>query len=228
MEITADGSVVDLSSEAMLGETATVFTWKTSDGTTLVEDTDYTVENGVFTFLAVFENIYCEMTNAELPAFTAEKPFKTTQVSVSGSAPGEVDNTELLAEIEEAKKLLKYSMNYYDENNEESPETEGKALVDAIRDAETQAETAATQNKIEKTLEALKQAEIDYTTALMEYELAESEAILADADPADELAAEIQRLYDTQDVVREDYSNQPKHIKNYADEIDKGYQRADS
>ena len=221
MEITADGSVVDLSSEAMLGETATVFTWKTSDGTALVEDTDYTVENGVFTFLADFENIYCEMTNAELPAFTAEKPFKTTQVSVSGSAPGEVDNTELLAEIEEAKKLLKYSMNYYDENNEESPETEGKALVDAIRDAETQAETAATQNKIEKTLEALKQAEIDYTTALMEYELAESEAILADADPADELAAEIQRLYDTQDVVREDYSNQPKHIKNYADEIDK-------
>ena len=221
MEITADGSVVDLSSEAMLGETATVFTWKTSDGTALVEDTDYTVENGVFTFLADFENIYCEMTNAELPAFTAEKPFKTTQVSVSGSAPGEVDNTELLAEIEEAKKLLKYSMNYYDENNEESPETEGKALVDAIRDAETQAETAATQNKIEKTLEALKQAEIDYTTALMEYELAESEAILADADPTDELAAEIQRLYDTQDVVREDYSNQPKHIKNYADEIDK-------
>ena len=221
MEITANGSVVDLSSEAMLGETATVFTWKTSDGTALVEDTDYTVENGVFTFLADFENIYCEMTNAELPAFTAEKPFKTTQVSVSGSAPGEVDNTELLAEIEEAKKLLKYSMNYYDENNEESPETEGKALVDAIRDAETQAETAATQNKIEKTLEALKQAEIDYTTALMEYELAESEDILADADPADELAAEIQRLYDTQDVVREDYSNQPKHIKNYADEIDK-------
>ena len=221
MEITADGSVVDLSSEAMLGETATVFTWKTSDGTALVEDTDYTVENGVFTFLADFENIYCEMTNAELPAFTAEKPFKTTQVSVSGSAPGEVDNTELLAEIEEAKKLLKYSMNYYDENNEESPETEGKALVDAIRDAETQAETAATQNKIEKTLEALKQAEIDYTNALMDYELTESEAILADADPADELAAEIQRLYDTQDVVREDYSNQPKHIKNYADEIDK-------
>ena len=147
---------------------------------------------------------------------------QVTSVELVDDAPADPSEVSaMLAEIEEAKKLLKYSMNYYDENNEESPETEGKALVDAIRDAETQAETAATQNKIEKTLEALKQAEIDYTTALMEYELAESEAILADADPADELAAEIQRLYDTQDVVREDYSNQPKHIKNYADEIDK-------
>ncbi len=147
---------------------------------------------------------------------------QVTSVELVDDAPADPSEVSaMLAEIEEAKKLLKYSMNYYDENNEESPETEGKALVDAIRDAENQAETAATQNKIEKTLEALKQAEIDYTNALMEYELAESEAILADADPDDELAAEIQRLYDTQDVVREDYSNQPKHIKNYADEIDK-------
>ena len=136
-------------------------------------------------------------------------------------AGGEGDATDLLAEIEEAKKLLKYSMPYYDENNEESPETEGKALVDAIRDAEEKAEGGTSQKKLDKMLEELKQAEIDYTTALMDYELAESEAILAGADPADELAAEIQRLYDTQDVVREDYSNQPKHIKNYADEIDK-------
>ena len=140
-------------------------------------------------------------------------------VSVAESTSG--DNSDLLSEIEEAKKLLKFSMPYYDENNEESPETEGKALVDAIRDAESLAETPTSQKKLDMALADLKQAEIDYTTALMEYELAESEDILAGADPADELAAEIQRLYDTQDVVREDYSNQPKHIKNYADEIDK-------
>ena len=84
-------------------------------------------------------------------------------------------------------------------------------------DAEEKAEGGTSQKKLDKMLEELKQAEIDYTTALMDYELAESEAILAGADPADELAAEIQRLYDTQDVVREDYSNQPKHIKNYAE-----------
>ena len=142
-------------------------------------------------------------------------------LTYGGGDEGEGDATDLLAEIEEAKKLLKYSMPYYDENNEESPEAEGKALVDAIRDAEEKAEGGTSQKKLDKMLEELKQAEIDYTTALMDYELAESEDILAGADPADELAAEIQRLYDTQDVVREDYSNQPKHIKNYADEIDK-------
>ena len=136
-------------------------------------------------------------------------------------AGGEGDATDLLAEIDEAKKLLKYSMPYYDENNEESPDTEGKALVDAIREAEEKAEDGASQKKLDKMLEALKQAEIDYANALMEYELAESEDILASADPADELAAEIQRLYDSQDVVREDYWNQPKNIKNYADELDK-------
>ena len=137
---------------------------------------------------------------------------------------GEGDATDLLSEIDEARKLLKYSMPYYDEHNEESPETEGKALVDAIREAETQAAGGTSQKKLDKTLEALKQAEIDYADALMEYELAESEAILAGADPADELAAELQRLYDTQDVVREDYWNQPKNIKNYADRLDEAQQ----
>ena len=139
-------------------------------------------------------------------------------VSVVEATDG--DNSALLSEIDEAKKLLTYSMPYYDENNEESPETEGKALVDTIRDAESLAETATSQKKLDQALADLKQAEIDYANALMEYELAESEDILAGADPADELAAEIQRLYDTQDVVREDYWNQPKNIKNYADRLD--------
>ena len=136
-------------------------------------------------------------------------------------AAGEGDATALLAEIEEAKKLLKYSMSYYDEHNAESPETEAKALVDAIRNAEEQVSSGSSQKKIDKTLEALKQAEIDYADALMEYELDESQEILAVADPEDELAAELLRLYDTQDIVRADYWNKPKNIKNYADELDK-------
>ena len=136
-------------------------------------------------------------------------------------AAGEGDATALLAEIEEAKKLLKYSMSYYDEHNAESPETEGKALVDVIRDATEQAESATSQTKIDNALEALKQAEVDYADAEVESELDESEAILAIADPDDELAAELQRLYDTQDVVRANNWNQPKNIKNYADRLDK-------
>ena len=221
MEVTADGSVVDLSSEAMLGETATEFTWKTSEGTALVEGTDYTVENGVFTFLADFENIYCEMTNVELTAFTADKPFKTIPVSVSGSAHGEVDNSALLAEITEAGKLLRRHREYYVENNTESPDDAGKVLVDAIRDAESVAESATSQKKIEEALADLIEAEEGYTDALMEYELAESEEILAGADPEEnELAAEIKRLCDLQDIVRADESNQPKNIWNYAELID--------
>ena len=82
MEITVDGSTVDLSCEAVLGETATAFVWKTTDGTALVEGTDYTVEGGVFTFLTSQTGIHCEMTNAEFPLFTAEKPFKTIAVNV--------------------------------------------------------------------------------------------------------------------------------------------------
>ena len=70
----------------MLGESATVFTWKTSDGMALVEGTDYTAENGVFTFLAAQKDIYCEMSNAEFPLFTAEKPFKTTSVTIEEAA----------------------------------------------------------------------------------------------------------------------------------------------
>ena len=82
LTIAADGGKVDLSAQAKLGETATVFTWKAADGTALVEGTDYTVADGVFTFLKSQTGIYCEMTNAELNAFTAEKPYKTTAVDV--------------------------------------------------------------------------------------------------------------------------------------------------
>jgi hypothetical protein len=134
---------------------------------------------------------------------------------------GEVDNSALLAEITEAGKLLRRHREYYDENNTESPDDAGKVLVDAIRDAESMAESATSQKKIEKALAELIEAEEGYTDALMEYELAESEEILAGADPEeDELAAEIKRLCDLQDIVRADESNQPKNIWNYAELID--------
>ena len=82
------GETVDLSSQALLGETATVFAWKKADGTALVEGTDYTVAAGVFTFLTAQEAIHCEMTNAELPLFTAEKPYMTTAMKVVASGTG--------------------------------------------------------------------------------------------------------------------------------------------
>ena len=77
------GETVDLSSEAMLGETATTFVWKNAEGTTLVEGTDYTANGGVFTFLTAQEAIHAEMTNELFPLFTAEKPYMTTTLKVA-------------------------------------------------------------------------------------------------------------------------------------------------
>ncbi len=78
MAVEAKGNVVDLSKQAMLGETATAFVWKKADGEALVEGTDYTVANGVFTFTTNQTAICCEMTNAELKDYT----FKTVAVNI--------------------------------------------------------------------------------------------------------------------------------------------------
>ena len=96
MAITADGATVDLSSEAVLGEAATTFVWKTAEGATLTEGTDYTVAGGVFTFLTEQTDIHCEMTNAELPLFTTEKPFLTTTATtpVIPPVPTVVENVK--------------------------------------------------------------------------------------------------------------------------------------
>lgn len=64
----ADGKV-DLSEQALVGATATVFTWKDGE-TELVEGTDYTASNGVFTFLKDAYNAVCTMTNADFPKLT--------------------------------------------------------------------------------------------------------------------------------------------------------------
>lgn len=86
MQITADGDKVDLSAQAKLGETATVFTWKDAEGNTLAEGTDYTAADGVFTFLKSMNGIHCEMTNAELDGFTAEQPYKTIAIDIVAAA----------------------------------------------------------------------------------------------------------------------------------------------
>ncbi|MBQ8712015.1 MAG: hypothetical protein IJ551_04225 [Prevotella sp.] len=90
LEITSEGGKVDLSEQAKLGETATVFTWKDAEGNALAEGTDYTAENGVFTFLKALTGIHCEMTNAEFPLFTAEKPYKTTAIDVVASGINDI------------------------------------------------------------------------------------------------------------------------------------------
>ena len=106
VKIDVNGTV-DLSSQAMLGETATTFVWKNAEGTALVEGTDYNLMgSGVFMFTTAQEAIHCEMTNAELNAFTAEKPYITTTMEVKGSGSG----ISTIA-AEKAKKGEWYNLN---------------------------------------------------------------------------------------------------------------------
>lgn len=68
---------VDLSSQADIDGTATVYTWYIDSpyyddygdltGENLIEGDEYTLENGVTTFLANFHNIMCVMTNTAFP-----------------------------------------------------------------------------------------------------------------------------------------------------------------
>ena len=62
----------------------TTYTWKTADGTTtLVAGTDYTENNGKFTFLtSQNQPVYCEMTSDAFPKFTGANVFKTTPISI--------------------------------------------------------------------------------------------------------------------------------------------------
>lgn len=86
MEVAVVDGKVDLSSQAMVGTTATVFTWKDGE-TDLVEGTDYTVANGVFTFLKDAEKAICTMTNADFSSLT----LKTVELNIKSSGIESID-----------------------------------------------------------------------------------------------------------------------------------------
>lgn len=72
-----------VSSTGILTEAAaTTFTVKAGDAT-LAENTDYTISNGVITFLkAQTEKVFVELTTEAFPLFTGDKVLKTTPFSV--------------------------------------------------------------------------------------------------------------------------------------------------
>ena len=75
------GETIDLSSFATVAEKATTFAWINKEDT-LKADVDYTVENGVFTFLTAQDSLYCAMTNDAVKYFTAKAPYTTTATQV--------------------------------------------------------------------------------------------------------------------------------------------------
>lgn len=77
VDIALDGDKIDLSKQAYVGTTPTLYTWYidspyfdengTLVGEDLYENEEYTLENGVTTFLKPFDHIMCVMTNPVFP-----------------------------------------------------------------------------------------------------------------------------------------------------------------
>lgn len=114
VEITVDGGKVDLSSEYMVAENPTVYTWTTESGATLVEGTDYTIDNGVTTFMKNFdENVYCSMTNAAYPELTLKTiGVKPETTGIGGITSGEgikVENGNIVITVDGEAKVLIYN-----------------------------------------------------------------------------------------------------------------------
>jgi Leucine-rich repeat (LRR) protein len=79
----AYGAMLDLSSQLTINGNTTIYKWRTKGGTTLAEGTDYTLTGGKTVFLkGQNDSVYCEMTNATFPAFTAGTPLKTTYTKI--------------------------------------------------------------------------------------------------------------------------------------------------
>lgn len=63
----------------------TILVWKKADGTTLTEGADYTLGNGITTFLSEgLGEVYCELLNASFPQLSGDLALRTTATSVVG------------------------------------------------------------------------------------------------------------------------------------------------
>lgn len=76
----------DMGNATIVTETnPTVFAWFDSNGTELEEGVEYTITDGYTKFLepALGNEVYCEMTNASLPALSGDNALRTTLTLVS-------------------------------------------------------------------------------------------------------------------------------------------------
>lgn len=86
LTIPAKAPSINLADNAFAADgTPTEFIWKKTDGTPLTAGTDYTVRNGITTFLLDdLGDVYCEMSNAAFPEMTGDKAYRTTATRVIG------------------------------------------------------------------------------------------------------------------------------------------------
>jgi len=87
---------VDFSKLATIDGKESVFTWKLkgTDGDTDVPDTDYTVENGVFTFNKDLKDLFCTITNETFPNLTLTSSPVTSVNLIPLSGTFEVTTAE--------------------------------------------------------------------------------------------------------------------------------------
>lgn len=80
-------NVVNLSNLAKVGDVASTFVWKSGE-TTLVEGTDYTVADGVFTFLKDVKDAYCEIKNSTFYASGSAGYNQLVLTTATVTSPG--------------------------------------------------------------------------------------------------------------------------------------------
>lgn len=105
LEVEAVDGVVDLSSQAMVDGAPTQYTWFIDApyideygnlaGEDLYIDEEYTLENGVTTFLKPFDNIMCVMTNPRFPHLYLMTGFINTEASGVEEIEATPDDSEV-------------------------------------------------------------------------------------------------------------------------------------
>ncbi len=116
IDLSAQNNLTGFAAEAK----ATVYTWLTEAGDTLVAGTDYTEEAGKFTFIKEqAQKVYCTMTTEALPKFTGANVFKTVAVAVTvkaGEEPAQEPVITLTAEVDGAERTFEFGSAVEGEN----------------------------------------------------------------------------------------------------------------
>jgi hypothetical protein len=102
---------IDLSNQRTVNSNTTTYLWKTKGETTLASGIDYSINNGVFSFLKTqTDSVYCQMTNATFPGLM----LSTTSVKIT-QFPTSVDENKMQVNIypNPVKEFLNIT---YDEN----------------------------------------------------------------------------------------------------------------
>ena len=98
MAVAVDGLVIDLSSQATVAGQTTTFKWYRADRT-VIDPSEYTEQNGRFTFNQAIEGAFCAMTNPAFPRFTTQYPFKTVGVTFNPSSIDKATLTDAPADV---------------------------------------------------------------------------------------------------------------------------------